>query len=191
MTYQIIQPPFTLVFSEMSKKELKNYNEWFHKVLPERLQILVSAVQTTPGYEQWNPDFSPQSLEILGKWFLGQVETRQRTRDEIEEIEGRSSFSMNFSDQELTNRSFSLAIDIGMYLSQVFFKNHQSLKWSQPLDNKRSADYGQPVLLGLGAVPFNPIGIAVTLAYGLVRKSRTGRRLRELYDHWSRQFQEQ
>ena len=30
MKYPIIQPPFTLVFPEMSKNEIRGYNEWFH-----------------------------------------------------------------------------------------------------------------------------------------------------------------
>jgi hypothetical protein len=65
MSYQMIQPPFTLVFHEMSKKELKEYNEWFHKIIPERIQILTSAIKSTPGYENWEPDCSPESLEPL------------------------------------------------------------------------------------------------------------------------------
>ena len=51
MSYPIIQPPFTLVFREMSKKELKDYKEWFHKIMPERILILASVVRSTPGYE--------------------------------------------------------------------------------------------------------------------------------------------
>jgi hypothetical protein len=41
-------------------------------------------------------------------------------------------------------------MDIGMYFSQVLMKNYPSLKWEQPLGNKRFADYDQPCLVGFG-----------------------------------------
>lgn len=185
MNYQIIQPPFTLVFREMSKKELKDYNEWFHKVMPERIQILTSAIKSTPSYESWEPDCSPESLVPLGEWFLAQVETRPRTQDEIDVIQNRSKFPINIPGEDLTNKTFSLAMDIGMYVSQIFLKNHPALEWSQPFGNKKSIDYGRPVLISFNTGPFNPVHMMVTLAYGLVSHAKTGKSLREIYNIWS------
>jgi hypothetical protein len=37
MAYQIIQPPFTLKFREMSKAELRDYYRWFHDCIPVRI----------------------------------------------------------------------------------------------------------------------------------------------------------
>jgi hypothetical protein len=185
MSYSIIKPPFTLVFKEMPKKELKDYNEWFHKVMPERIQVLTMAIKSTPGYENWNADCSPESLGPLGEWFFLQVETRPRTNDEIEAIHNQSKFHINISGEDLTNKTFSLAIDIGMYVSKVFFKNHSTLEWSQPFGSKKFVDYGQPVLINFGAAPFNPVRMIVVLAYGFSRKSKTGEQLLELYNIWS------
>jgi len=84
--YSVIQPPFTLKFLEMSKKELKDYNQWFLASIPERIQILAATVKSTEGFEDWEPDCSPQSLETLGEWFARQVETRQLGEQEIQEI---------------------------------------------------------------------------------------------------------
>ncbi len=47
-------------------------------------------------------------------------------------------------------------------------------------------DYGQPVIMGLGTVPLNPVRIAVTLAYAFAAKEQAGDRLRELYDVWAK-----
>ena len=185
MNYPIIQPPFTLVFRAMSKKELKDYNEWFHKVIPERIGILTAAVQTTSGYERWESDNSPESLETLGEWFLTQAETRPLSQEENDEIQNQSAFPISVPGDELTNKTFSLAMDVGMYLSQVFLANHSSLQWSQPLGNKRFVDYGQPVLISFEAAPFNPVRMMVTLAYGLANGWKTGKSLRELYGIWS------
>ena len=186
MSYSTIQPPFTLKFREMSKKELKEYFEWFQGILPQRLDELARAVKETPSFEDWKPDFTPVSLDLLGNWFVTQVETRLRTQDEIQEIESRSANPIEVPDEELTNRTFSIAMDIGMYLSKVFLTNHPSLRWDQTFGNKKSIDYGQPVLTGFGVAEFNPVHMMVTLAYGLASKKKTGSRLRELYDIWSK-----
>lgn len=187
MPYATIQPPFTLKFREMSKQELKDYFRWFFDVLPQRTGEVAEAVRQSPGFETWQPDETPASLDALGEWFAVQAETRQRTPDECQEIASRSSFPIEVPNEELTNRTFSLAMDIGMYLAHVLLKNFPSLRWEQPLDDKKFADYGQPVLVGFGPVPLNPVRIAVTLAYGLVSKKQSGKRLREIYDYWSKQ----
>jgi len=79
-----------------------------------------------------------------------------------------------------------MAIDVGMYVSQVFLNEFPHLRWEQSLHDKQSIDYGQPVLTGLGPVPFNPVQIMVTLAYGLVSGRNKGGRLREIFDYWTK-----
>lgn len=186
MPYATIQPPFTLKFREMSKQELKAYYRWFFAVLPQRRNELAEAVCQSPGFEMWQLDDTPASLDRLGEWFAAQAEKRQRTPDERQEIASRSAHPIDVPNEELTNRTFSLAMDVGMYLSQVMLKNHPSLRWEQQFGSNKFIDYGQPVLVGFGAVPFNPVRMLVTLAYGLVSKKETGRGLRELYDIWSK-----
>lgn len=170
----------------MSKKELKDYFAWFQDMIPQRLDELRNAVQQTPGFESWQADFTPASLDLLGNWFASQVETRSRTKDEIQEIEDHSSFPIEVPGEDLTNRTFSLTMDMGMYLSQVFLNNYPMLRWDQKFGNKKDADYGQPVLIGFGSVPFNPVWMLVTLAYGVVSKRKTGKSLRDLYDIWAK-----
>ena len=60
--------------------------------------------------------------------------------------------------------------------------NRPALEWTQPFGKKNFVDYGQPVLVGFCAAPFNPVHMVVTLAYGLIRQSKTGKSLREIYD---------
>ena len=190
MPYTIIQPPFTLKLREMPKKELHRYYEWFMDVLPQRVNELANAVKQTPGFETWEPDCTPTSLDRLGDWFAGQVETRSRTQEELQEIKDRLVFPMDIPSDELTNRTFSLAMDVGMYFSQVLMKNYPSLKWEQPLDNKKFADYGQPSLSGFGPVSLNPVrNGGHVFAHGLASKTYTGKRLREVYDYWAQRVQ--
>ncbi len=181
IAYEPIDPPFTLRFWEMSKKELKDYDRWFHDVMPERINELANAVKSSPGFEGWKPDYTPTSLNALGGWFATQVDTRPRAQDEIGEMAAKSVVSK--SDWDLTNRTISLAMDIAMYLSQVLLRNHPSLRWDQQFGSKKYVDYGQPVLAGFpDDIPMNPVRVITSLAYGLAKKTSTAKRLREIYD---------
>ena len=75
-------------------------------------------------------------------------------------------------------------MDVGMYFGQVVLKNLPGTRWDQVLKNKKDADYGQPVIMGFGAAPLNPVWILVTTAYGVSRKKAA--RLRELYETWAK-----
>ena len=170
----------------MPKSELEAYHAWFARVLPERILELEREVRRSPAYADWHPNGSPASLEALGEWFRTQVAVRARTEAEIEDVELKLTFPIEVPGEQLTNRTFSLAMDIGMYFGQVILKNLGGTKWDQPLHNLKFADYGQPVIMGFGAVPLNPIRIVVMLAYGIASKKQGGGRLRELYDTWAK-----
>lgn len=191
--YKIIDPPFTLKFKEMSKRELEDYNKWFIEQIPERLRILTRAVKDTPGFEDWEPDYLPESLDKLGEWFAGQVETRKRAEKETEALYANVSAQfkeVRFDDWDLTNKTFSIAIDVGMYLSQVFLKNIPGLKWQHTTNGSKNwVDYGQPVIAGFKRFRndvFNPVQMMVGVAYGIAQGRDNGARLRELFEIWKK-----
>jgi hypothetical protein len=180
MSYHVIQPPFTLKFREMSKKDLANYYKWYLEALPKRIDELSKAVKRSAGFENWNGNYTPISLDQLGDWFSNQVEARQRTQEEVKEIASRLTFPMQVPGEELTDQTFSLAFDVGAYFSQMLLSNHPSLRWIQQFGPKSHVDYGQPVLVGFNGMAFNPTHTMVTLAYGIASKTKTGKRLHEL-----------
>ena len=104
----------------------------------------------------------------------------------MEQVKKRLTFPMEIPREELTDQTFSLAVDVGMYFSQILLKNYPSLQWNQPFGGKLHIDYGQPVLAGFGAMAFNPVHMMTMLAYSLADKKQTGKRLREVYDIWSK-----
>ena len=157
---------------------------------------MTSAIQITRrvptlGLLGWE-DYSPESLNALGDWFAAQIETRPRTQEEIDTFNAQAPFPIEISDRELTNRTFSLAIDIAMYLNQVFLRNNSDLKWEQLFGGKTLSNYGQPVLVGFqgGDLPFDSVRVLVTLAYSPQSKNRGGGRLREIYDMHAQERQE-
>ena len=179
MTYEIIQPPFTLNFRTMSKRELKEYYEWFKQMIPERISILEKTVRESES--SWTADRSPGSLSALGEWFEGEVETRPHTAEEMEELRSKLPAWIDIDSVDLTNRTFSLAMDIGMYLGEVFRQNVEGADWTLHL--KKDSDFGQPVLTGF-KIPLNPVHILVTVAYRVARGSRSGNHLRNVYNVW-------
>jgi len=186
--YQILQPPFTLEFEKMNKKEASKYFNWFQEQIPIRTSILRIAVQSTTGFEHWNGDFSPDSLGMLGKWYAEQIETRKKTVKEIEEIYADAPDwfrEVDISNQELTNKTFSIAFDVGVYLSQVFIKNVEGLSWT--IEKRKTVNQNQPVLKGF-VIFLNPIHIAVTTAYGLADETYKKVRLKELYYEWKKKI---
>jgi hypothetical protein len=189
MGYQLIANPIAVQFDRMEKKELRDYYDSFLRSIPERIMELYSAIRDSPGCEDWKPDYSPSSLGPLGDWFASQVKTRPRTEEEIKKIQSGSPYPIEVPLFALNDRTLSLAFDVGMYLSEVLLHNHSSIRWNVPLGSKRDIDYGQPVLVGfVGSVPFNPVRIATVLAQGIADGDRSGKRLRELYDIWSKKL---
>jgi hypothetical protein len=183
MSYTLIQLPFSIPFREMSKKQLDAYLVWFHQVFPGRTAELAQAVQETPSYESWEPDASLESLDLLGQWFETQVETRRQTAEEIEEIRARLTFPIDIPEDQLTNRTFSLAIDIGLYFSQVVLKNLPGTRWDQPRKDRRDVDYGQPVLVDFAWGPLNPVSLIEVAARKIAHRKPV--RLSELFNLWA------
>jgi hypothetical protein len=183
-SYDLLTPPFNPDFIGMPRDELARYRDWFLAVIPERVAQLERVVRATAGFEAWTADGTPGSLSALGQWFATQVSTRPLGADELKAMEKRLSYPIEISPEDLDHRTLSLAVDIGIYFSQVLMRNVAGLRWEQDLTDKRNADYGRLVVVGSGRVPLNPVAIMITLAYGFVRKSKTADRLAELYPIW-------
>ena len=175
----------------MSKSELRAYFDWYMAVMPERVEHLEETFHETAGFEDAVLDASPESLPALGDWFTSSVEARPLTTDEIERANAGSKYQFPVGSIELTIRTFSMAMDLGMYFAKVMMVKRPQLKWHQPLTAKKFVDYGQPVLIGAGPVPMNPVRLMITLAYGIARKRYGGSaRIVEIFDYWSDQAAE-
>lgn len=157
----------------MTREELVHFFQWFMEIIPARVQELSTLVRSTAGFEFWLPDCAPDSLETLGRWFADQIEIIDPT-EPIDE-----------SGNKLTFRTYSLAMDVGIYFSQVLLKNYPMLKWVQPVKHKRFIDYGQPVLVHFGRTMLNPPRVVLGFAYGIARNVHVGNELRRIYNYWS------
>jgi hypothetical protein len=166
-------------FSSMKKEDLIEFNQWFMENLPYCLDELLQSVWKTPGFEDWNADFSVVSLGVLGEWLSTKIKKRELTNQEIAASEKNSP---NFIyDWVFTDETKSWIVCVGTYYGQVIIKNNPSLKWRQELENKNLADYGQPIIVGKGVVPYNPIRVVNVISHGILEGTKTGKRLQETY----------
>lgn len=182
MTYSLVHPPCSYEFESLSKPELRSYRTWFESILPSRLDGLQRAVQATPGFESWIGDLTEESLDGLSKWFERRVHVRRRTVEELVAIRSRVALSGETPVNELTEEAFSIALDVGMYLGATMASCVDGLRWEQCLGSKKDADFGHVLLVGDGSVPFNPVSIAVTVAYRVARGGPAG--LPDVLAHW-------
>jgi hypothetical protein len=187
MAYEILSPPFSLDYKNMSKPELKAYCQWFMAQMLARFAMLETTVRESPEFRDWAMDFSANSLHSLGHWYTSQIETFQRTPEEIAEIKSKLPFQFDIDNYDLTIRTISLAYDLGMYFGQVMVKSHLTLKWDQVLKDKRDIEYGHPVVAGFkydGTM--DPVHLMTVLAYSIANGSKGGDRLYELSVIWSK-----
>jgi len=178
--------PTTAAFVSMTKEELGHFFQWFMTNLPYCIEELMQLVRSTPGFESWNPDYSAGSLDAVGEWLAAKAKKRDLTQDEVEAVKSRMTSPVGVPSWDLTEETKSLAVYVGMYCGQVALQNNHALRWEQPLENKKMADFGQPVVVGPGVVPINPVRVANSFACGLVDGTKTGGNLRKAYDYWAK-----
>ncbi|BEV71197.1 hypothetical protein THUN1379_06790 [Paludibacterium sp. THUN1379] len=177
--------PNSRYFIGMNKIELKDFYQWFMASLPYCIEELMQLVMNVNGFENWNADDSPESLDVLGSWFVTQVAKRDFNPQELSSIEDSVGKSVDFSKWELTEKTKSLAFYVGMYYGEVAVKNRLGAKWGQSVSNKSNADYGQPIISGEGILPINPVRVAHSIACRVVDGNADGTSLRKAYDYWA------
>lgn len=172
MEYTLASPPFTLQFMTMKKEELQGYYDWYMEQIPKRIVILEAAVQSTSGFEDWVATKNPESLKQLGQWY--------------------STVAKRKKDGDLTLQTYSIALDIGMYMSQVMLAFIPGTSWHLELnDLKDFAHYGRPSIAGFTNGYFIPSRFMVVLGQGLAKGIKNGNRLYELFTIWKEYAEEQ
>jgi hypothetical protein len=144
----------------------------------------MQLVKSTPGFENWNPNYSAESLSMLGDWFTEKIKKNGVTQDKTGKIENTIDNLVETTSCDFTDETRSLAVYVGMYYGQVMLENNSALKWEQQLGNKNLADFGQPVVTGLGVIPINPVRVVNSIASGILNETKTGKQLRQSYDYW-------
>jgi hypothetical protein len=188
MEYQPSELLTLLGARSLNRPQAKELFRSYLAMIPSRILILERAVQTTAGLSEWVANNTRDSLQPLGLWFSLQIETRQRTAEEMKAIYTNAPSWMQqvtVEDWELSSTSFSIAIDIGMYMAESLRWAVPALKWKLITTPTNDISFHQPVLAGASKAAFNPTHIITTLAYAVARKVQSPDRLQQLFDIWA------
>lgn len=186
MDYQIIHNlPIDFYFTDKSKDQLKLYGEWFKLNKTERLNILFESVRSTRGFENWQADFSPDSLKQIGLWLKQNVKS-EKLSDEAYKAKRKSVPEyIKINDWDLTNETYSKLIDVGIYLGETFIKNYKHLKWEQYFSKiKDDSNQGHMVIKGFDKLALNPLRALYIIGLSIVNKKSDKNDLYELYKTW-------
>lgn len=184
--YMLFIPPMELDFANWSRKTARSYFDWFLGQISERKDELARLVsRLSPGCRL---DDSPDSLRCLGEVFVSEVRTRPSTQEEIaqqgEALTPRLREVVETEVWELTDRTLSLCLDVGIYFAEVLHKEHPTLEWD--LWTRKTVEYNRPVLVGFrGNVPLDAPGILVNIARRKVDGQHQVGELKRVFEHWS------
>ncbi len=182
--YPPITPPPGIPASReaRTKQQVKAYFAWFMSERATRVAVLESEVRKHPGMAEWSADFSPQSLVALGEWLAATVAIRKLATPFLP---ANGPVGMPATEWELAGETFTRCFDVGIYFGDVLV-HAQAGDWvSSHALSMRSINYGDALVKGVRPTPCNPVRLMVTLAYGIVRKTRTSADVERLYHVWA------
>ncbi|OKP99463.1 hypothetical protein [Paenibacillus sp. P46E] len=187
--YPKLVAPFEIIpFELMTKKEAKQYFDWFISQIPIRIEILTAHYEETTGGSQQELNLSQESLVRLWAWFSQRIKmvpkTRQELKEEIDAVpdwlkEEVSNNTLKFS--EITS---SLIIDVGIYFGSVFINELRTLEWGIVHKPKKYVYVNQPIVIGFKKSGLNPITVVNNCSLIELEQDPDDNRLFDLFNVW-------
>lgn len=147
----IKKTPLTCDYAELSAKEAKAYNKWFHETMPQRIAYMLSRCAAETGISVEQLWIFPDGFLPLWKWFRTRQKLRKTTLEEQAEMRrlygylGESWVLREILD-DATER---LHYDIGMFLGHQFVRHYpRDLEWSLIMKPKSYIHCKAPVIMG-------------------------------------------
>ena len=184
--YKIIDNlPFGFDFHNRSRKELMIYSEWFYQNKEQRMFELNRAIQQFTG-KMWQQDYSINSLAELNLFLLNSIKSENLSKQELEEKKKRVPTYITIQDWDLTVKSRSLLVDVGIYWGEVIIYNNNSLHWEQFFSrNKNDNDYGHMVIMLKNSQRINPIWLMYIQGLKIIKGTVSQTFLNDLYSIWT------
>lgn len=178
-------------FRYKDKKELKIYEVWFNENKGKCLLELEHLVQRTPGYEDWQMDYSKESLLGLGKWLKENVKTQKLSKEEYAVVRATVPDYIDINDWTFTMETRTILLDAGIYFGEVFIHTHKGLKWEQYFSTSkksknRDIHHGNMVIAvsNKRGSNLNPIKIMYTIGLKFADGKGSDQELVEAYEVW-------
>lgn len=164
--YPLFVPPDDLgnrTPKEWSNNEATVYFNWLVQVSNERTTNLMSFFND-------NIDGRPNDiLERLGK----KVTKTLRIATFSIQVDGR---------HKLTNKGYALAADMGLLVAKFILEEfYPVVTWTIVNRPKTDIDYHKPVLTNIGRETYEPIGVSISDAIGILNGTKD-------YDSWEKTY---
>ncbi|WP_303850066.1 hypothetical protein [Apibacter mensalis] len=181
---------FSQDFREKDKKELKIYEVWFNENKDKCLLKLEYLVQSTLGYEDWQMDYSKESLLGLGKWLKTNVKIQQLSEEDYAKVRATVPDYIDIDDWTLTLETRTILLDAGIYFGEVFIHNYKNLYWKQYFSSAKNRDinHGNMVisLSNKKGSDLNPIRITNNIGEIFGEGIGSDSELIKLYEVWEK-----
>ena len=181
---------FSQDFREQDKKELKIYEVWFNENKDKCLLELEYLVQRTLGYEDWQMDYSKESLMGLGKWLKTNVKIQQLSEEDYAKVRATVPDYIDIDDWTLTLETRTILLDAGIYFGEVFIHNYKNLYWKQHFSSAKNRDinHGNMVisLSNKKGSDLNPIRIMNNIGEIFGEGIGSDSELIKLYEVWEK-----
>lgn len=186
--YQIVNDlPIDFEFSTKPKEELKLYGVWFKENKVKRIANLLESVKATENFENWNADFTQNSIIELGKWFKENTQTTKLSEQEFKAKRAQVPDYIELDDWDLSIKTRSIIVDIGIYFGEVFINKYSQLKWKQHFSKiKRDVNNGHMIIPNFGKMELNPILVVLSVGWGFARKTKDENSLYDLFLVWEK-----
>ena len=193
LNYDILVPKLDKSIFKLSEKEAAAYFEWFMEQVPQRVAYVSAVCAKELRIPVERLDCSPESLQLIWKWFRKRAQTEPAKLTEEEKNHPSFNNGMFKNDRQLTLETEYIIRDIGMYLAETFRKNHPQIYWTYYTKPKRSFFVNHPLLKGFvdmtTGVPFDaefePIHMAGVQASKILSKRSKDSDLFDIYMIWS------
>lgn len=193
MEYLLMQPLFEMKpFKDMTKREAQSHFDWYIGEIPNRIDLLKNAYSAMSGRDKEELDYSSESLFKLWQWYVNNLEVEEKS-EEIKKLEREQYpgwIQVNISNKKISIGWMSIAMDIAIYFSECFIKEHGTIRWSFVLKPKSLAYINKPVLVGFkNGLDLDSTNIVRVLTSKIVDGEKDSNALLEIYITWSEKVQ--
>jgi len=197
-TYKLVIIPDQFVgkdFKGFGKKDAMLYLDWFLSIAPERMNQLRNEI--VKNWENWEMDYSRESLNVVQEWFEQNIAERSKTdeekRGDSDQIKGtKFEGIIDANTKVIDEKTVSVCFDVGFYFAECLRKKKPDLKWKPCLSPKSNVNYGHPILatdtsrMGLNARSIMQVNAQKKLKENVNEKQHHS--FMKLFDIWDKLF---
>ena len=130
-------------------------------------------------------DFSINSLAEIEKWLETSIKSEVMPEEEYRQLRNAYLPEINIENWNLTDLSYSILYDVGVYYGEIIIHHFHNLKWMQYISaSKLNVDVGHMVIqTKYKNCRMNPIWQIRILGFKLIEKKEPGNLLIELFNN--------